>query len=818
MQPEENRQVPEADMTGHGAPVRVLYLEASIGGVVGGSLTGLQHLLRGLDRQRYAPVVVLYEEKQALQAELAQLGIPVRVYPKKRRGRHHPLQQVQRYQQLRQRRVMQPLLRSLWEVRRFLQETLPATFALRRIFKQEQPQLIHLCNGFRTNLDAIVAAWWCRIPCICHVKAFEKPGWIVHTFARAVDLGICMTAAVRDYCEAHGLKAKRMTVIYDGLDTEGFRPARDAAAVRKELGIALTAPLVGIVGNIQHWKGQAVVVEAIREVRAVVPEIRCLMVGGVHRNGAVYAQDLKRSIAGHDLQSHVICTGVREDVADLMAAMDIVIHASVAPEPFGRVILEGMALGKAVIATNIGGVPEFVQDTVTGRLVPPSDPQALARTIRELLGDAAYREQLGHQGRQEVRRRFDIQHHVEEITHAYASLRVGCPSEPMASGGRQESARRLVLVISRFSSGGAQRVLSILANAWAAKGWHITLLTLDHGLEPPFYDLHPAVRYRPLGLERDSSTVIHGMWNNLNRLRTLRQAIVQSTPQAVISFIDKPNILTLLATLGLRVPVIVSERIDPAHHPIGSAWNGLRSWVYPLCTCLVIQSQSALSYFSPMIQRRARVIPNPVLFPPEGEPTPQLANGASAKTVIAVGRLSEQKGFDLLLEAFAQVAPQHPEWSLVIWGEGAQRPHLERLRDDRGLQGRVSFPGLTRQPFEEMRQADLFVLSSRYEGFPNVLCEAMACGLPVISFDCPSGPREIVTDDIDGVLVPPGDVAALATAMARLMASELTRKRLAIQARRVTDRFDLAHVLEMWEKVVAEVTGATAEPVQSSYS
>jgi glycosyltransferase involved in cell wall biosynthesis len=607
-------------------------------------------------------------------------------------------------------------------------------------------------------------------------------------------------------------------VIYDGLDTEGFRPVRDAATVRKALGISRTDPLVGIVGNIQHWKGQAVVVEAIREVRAVVPEIRCLLVGGVHRNGAAYARDLKRSITEHKLQNQVICTGVREDVADLMAAMDIVIHASVAPEPFGRVILEGMALGKAVIATNIGGVPEFVQDDVTGRLVPPSDPQALARTILELLGDVAQREQLGHQGCQEVRRRFDIQHHVEAITHAYASLRGGRPSEPTAPEGGQESARRLVLVISKFSSGGAQRVLSILANAWAAKGWHITLLTLDNGEEPPFYDLHPAVRYRPLGLSGTSSTSVQGVCNNLKRLRILRQAIVQSTPQAVISFIDKPNVLTILATLGLPVPVIVSERIDPAHHPIGKGWEWLRRWTYPRCSCLVIQCRSALSYFSATVQRRARVIPNPVVLPDGAELVPKSANGTSAKTVIAIGRLSDQKGFDLLLEAFAQVAPQHPEWSLVIWGEGAQRPHLERLRDDLGLQGRVSFPGLTRQPFEAMRQADLFVLSSRYEGFPNVLCEAMACALPVISFDCPSGPGEIVTDDIDGVLVPPGDVAALATAMARLMASEPTRKRLAAQARRVTDRFDLAHVLEMWEKVVAEVTGATAEPVRSSYA
>ena len=234
-----------------------------------------------------------------------------------------------------------------------------------------------------------------------------------------------MTEALREHCERHGIRAKRMTVIYDGLDVESFRPSLEPSALKKELGIPPEAPLVGIVGNIQDWKGQGVVIEAIREVRVVLPEIRCLIVGGVHRNGTEYARELHRFVEKQGLQQHVIFTGFRKDVANLVAAMDIVIHASVHPEPFGRVILEGMALGKAVIATNIGGVPEFVQDGATGRLVPPGDPRTLARAIVELLEDAVHLERLGNNGRQEVQRRFIVQGHVEEIAAAYDSLGLG---------------------------------------------------------------------------------------------------------------------------------------------------------------------------------------------------------------------------------------------------------------------------------------------------------------------------------------------------------------------------------------------------------
>jgi glycosyltransferase involved in cell wall biosynthesis len=198
--------------------------------------------------------------------------------------------------------------------------------------------------------------------------------------------------------------------------------------------------------------------------------------------------------------------------------------------------------------------------------------------------------------------------------------------------------------------------------------------------------------------------------------------------------------------------------------------------------------------------RRVELIPNPV---------PPLDGGVSAQTApvaVAAGRLNSQKGFDLLIRAWAQVAERCPDWRLEIYGSGPERPALERLIGDYGLADRVALEGRTRALGAAMAAASLYVLSSRFEGFGLVLVEAMGKGLPVVSFDCPRGPSDIVRDGIDGLLVPPEDVSALAQSILALIENEPRRRRLAKAALDKADRYRTEAIAPRWDALLADLT------------
>lgn len=353
---------------------------------------------------------------------------------------------------------------------------------------------------------------------------------------------------------------------------------------------------------------------------------------------------------------------------------------------------------------------------------------------------------------------------------------------------------KVTFVSGSLSSGGAERVVVVLAGAFLKRGLQVSIITLN-GPERDFYGLPKGAYRRALGISTPLQTLL-GFFK-------LRRALLETRPDVIISFVDRMNVLTLLAALGSDIPIVVSERSDPREHRIGWFWKYLRWRTYSQARRIVVQTGAVLNYFLPKFQPTACVIPNPV-------PSPQCNLGSSDRLpakpfVIAMGRFTEEKRFDLLMRSFHRLCSDYPEWKLVILGDGPLRGDWEALRDRLGLSDRVLLPGRVKNPYPWLKQADLFVMSSRYEGFPNALCEAMACGLPVISTDCPSGPREIIRDGLDGVLVPNQDGAALSKAMDRLMSGRAERERLGSRAVEVMDRFGVEKVAALWEAMLVRV-------------
>lgn len=358
---------------------------------------------------------------------------------------------------------------------------------------------------------------------------------------------------------------------------------------------------------------------------------------------------------------------------------------------------------------------------------------------------------------------------------------------------------KVAMVLASMSYGGAQRVAALLANYWARRGEHVCIITFDSAAEDR-YELDRNVRRIALGMTGNALDVFHALKENARRVLALRRAIVASGAEAVLSFGDQTNIVAVLATRLTGIPCVIAERTDPKHHSIGTTWDILRHLVYPFASVLVVQTRSLEPWARSVMFSawKTRVVRNPVRDMHEYIRRERLPE---QRTVIAAGRLAREKAFDVLLVAFSRIASDFPDWHLVVLGEGPERPRLEALAGSLGIAHRASFPGWMAEPGEWLSEADLFVMSSRYEGFPNALLEAMACRLPVISTDC-RGSREIVTHDVNGVIVPIDSVDSLTDAMARLMTDETLRRRLADAAFAASDHFGLQSVVNEWDGIL----------------
>ena len=327
----------------------------------------------------------------------------------------------------------------------------------------------------------------------------------------------------------------------------------------------------------------------------------------------------------------------------------------------------------------------------------------------------------------------------------------------------------VVLVLSSLGAGGAEGVIAQLANHWARSGCRVTVIAFDHPADPIYHHFDDAVAFVRLGLPPGGGRLA-AVVRSAQRVRLLRATVRRLEPTLIVSFLLKINVTVLLACRGLGIPIIVSERNHPSRGAGSPWWQWARVRLYPQAAAVVLQTEASRRALPPAVARRGIVIPNPVK-------QRSLRTGFSCtRTLVAVGRLEEQKGFDLLLEAYAIVCRRHPEWQLVIWGEGGLRRELESQVKRLGLSDRVSLPGVTDNPGGWTDSASALVVSSRYEGFCNVIVEALASGVPVVSFDCEFGPADILDDGKFGLLVPPEDIIQLAAGLERMLSDAELRR------------------------------------------
>lgn len=362
----------------------------------------------------------------------------------------------------------------------------------------------------------------------------------------------------------------------------------------------------------------------------------------------------------------------------------------------------------------------------------------------------------------------------------------------------------LLCFIPTLSSGGAERVITNLSNYWAKKNWKITIVTLSK--ESSFYKLDPAISHIKLDIMNNSSKTILKFSNNFNRIIEIRKTIKTSNPDAVLSFITTTNIIVSIASIGLQLPIIVSERNNPYIYPKERVWRLLRYITYfAISNNIVVQTKSSEVFFKKWVKRKLHIIPNPVLIPLENrtalkEDLQEVVSYKKKKTIIAMGRLVPQKNFELLINAFELISHKNTDWNLDIWGEGPLRESLESTIQKKGLSDRVFLKGKTEQPLLQMSNADIFVLSSFYEGFPNVLCEAMSCGLPVVSTNC-QGASDIIRNGYDGFIVPIDNCQELSNTIEKIITNDELRKRLSRNAREICYRFDINSISKMWEEL-----------------
>jgi glycosyltransferase involved in cell wall biosynthesis len=384
-------------------PRKILYLENAIGW--GGAAICLKLIAASLDKRKYHPIITA-PHNDAIYSSYGNVA-DWRYIPDKKINKNELAKRTGD---------------SVASAADYLFNVMPYVIRLLYLAKKERPDIIHLNNDPVCNLAGVLVARLLNIPCISHVRgSVTWDSWVTRWLYAHVDYIIPVAEWVKRNVINLGVPESKVKTISDGRILEEFAKPFNVGSTRDSLGLRSDQLSAGIVGLLIPWKGHKVFIEAAKIVAERYPDCALLIIGKAPESCEDYEQKLKRIVADNRLKN-VAFAGHRDDIANVMRTLDIVVHASTEPDPYPNVVIEGMAAGRAVIASRLGGPVEMIADNENGVLINPGDPRLLADSICRLLENKELRLRLGREAKKSAFGKWSIENHIEKIQAVYEKV------------------------------------------------------------------------------------------------------------------------------------------------------------------------------------------------------------------------------------------------------------------------------------------------------------------------------------------------------------------------------------------------------------
>ena len=355
---------------------------------------------------------------------------------------------------------------------------------------------------------------------------------------------------------------------------------------------------------------------------------------------------------------------------------------------------------------------------------------------------------------------------------------------------------KILFINHSLSDGGSEKVMTILANEFSKRNYNVSMLIIEKSEKEIFVLDDKVKRYY---FDSKSKKGRDYIWTCI---KCIRRVIKDIKPDVIVSFMVRINIMTIIADFGIKNKLLVSERAVPACRMKNKEiLHFLENSLYNFTTAVIVQTNQVKDMFAAPVRRKCVVIANPI------QPDlPKIYQGQREKVIVAVGRLTRQKNFEMLIKAFVNCSPKIPDYSLKIYGDGVERERLEELISQHKMKDRIQLMGFVSDVNQQIRNSAIFVSSSNFEGISNAMLEAMAIGLPVVCTDCPVGGAAMAIDDSNGILIPVGDQKAIENAIIRIVDDSEFADKIGRNAEKVRNKFSIENIVNQWEVLFSNDT------------